>query len=150
MSEHVYAVGLVCLLCNHVPNSQTFQHKTPVGRDGYCRARPASSNAGTLLVRRSACLFCILSFVLFICMPRVACATLAMYIGRSLRGGERSLRFFRPLTRCARYATCIDTYGSSARSLAVPVLQPPYPSSVCYCILSLGHSLVSNTKANRQ
>jgi len=45
--------------------------------------------------------FVYFSFVLFICMPRVARATLAMYIRRSLREGERSLRFFRPLTRCA-------------------------------------------------
>jgi len=40
-------------------------------------------------------------FDLFICMTRVAFATLTMYIERSLRGGERSLRFFHPLTRCA-------------------------------------------------
>jgi len=40
-------------------------------------------------------------FTLFICTTRVAYATLAMYIGRGLRGGERTLRFFRPLTRCA-------------------------------------------------
>jgi len=62
-------------------------------------------------------------FTLFVCTTRATYATLAMCIGRSLRGAERSLRFFHPLTRCARYATCIDTHSSSARSLTVPALQ---------------------------
>jgi len=84
---------------------------------------PHGGDTGTLLVRRSACplsyVFPFHFFTLFICTTRVAYATLAMYIGRSLRGGERSLRsfarslvalgmlhvkiltVFRPLTRCA-------------------------------------------------
>jgi len=70
----------------------------PVGCDGYCR--PAAMQARYWSDDRPAS-FVYFSFVLFICMLRVARATLAMYIGRSLRGGERSLRFFRPLTRCA-------------------------------------------------
>jgi len=56
--------------------------------------------------------FVYFSFVPFICMLHVARATLAMYIGRSLRGGERSLRFFRPLTRCASSTRTIkDRYA---------------------------------------
>ena len=45
-------------------------------------------------------------FTLFIYTTRAAYATLAMYIGRSLRGAK-------------------DPYGSSARPLAVPVLHTP-------------------------
>jgi len=52
-------------------------------------------------------------------MARVAYATLAMYIGRSLRGGERSLRFFRPPTRYAsstRWASVYNQHGTLHRT----------------------------------
>ena len=85
---------------HHSLINNTAEHETNpqfVGYDGYCR--PAAMQARYWSDDRPAS-FVYFSFVLFICMPRVARATLEG-AACERREGERSLRFFRPLIRCA-------------------------------------------------
>jgi len=84
-------------------------HSFGVGCDDYCHMVAYRHAAGQAISLPPFAYFPFDLFTLFICMTCVAYATLTMYIGCSLQGGERSLQFFCPLTHCARYATCIDT-----------------------------------------
>ena len=90
-------------------------------------------DTSTLLVRRSACPFRMFFsfdlFTLFIYTTRAAYATLAMYIGRSLRGGSPKITVLPPAHSLRQFYTRPSQPCPSATSLNQAIPRPAYQVS---------------------